>query len=102
MIDELVALGCDTPVLPGIIPVTNARQVERFAQLAGAEFPPALAARFAAVADDPAEVRRIGVEVATALAQELLDAGVPGVHFYTLNKSTASREIYANLGLGTL
>jgi len=75
------------------------RQVERFARLAGAEFPPALAARFAAVADDPAEVRRIGVDIATALCQELLDRGVPGVHFYTLNRSTATREIYANLGL---
>jgi methylenetetrahydrofolate reductase (NADPH) len=100
MVDELEALGCSTPVLPGIIPVTNARQVQRFAQLAGAEFPPALAARFAAVADDPAEVRRIGVEIATDLARELLDRGVPGLHFYTLNKSTATREIYANLGLG--
>lgn len=99
MLDELDALGCATPVLPGVIPVTNARQVERFAQLAGAEFPPALAARFAAVADDPAEVRRIGVEVATSLCQELLARGVPGIHFYTLNKSTATREIYANLGL---
>jgi methylenetetrahydrofolate reductase (NADPH) len=99
MVDELDALGCTTPVVPGIIPVTNARQVERFAQLAGAEFPPALAARFAAVADDPAEVRRIGVDVATELAGALLDRGVPGIHFYTLNKSTATREIYANLGL---
>jgi methylenetetrahydrofolate reductase (NADPH) len=100
MIDELDALGCTTPVLPGIIPVTNAKQVQRFAQLAGAEFPPALAARFAAVADDPAEVRRIGVDIATELCQELLDRGVPGIHFYTLNKSTATREIYANLGFG--
>jgi methylenetetrahydrofolate reductase (NADPH) len=100
MLDDLDALGCTTPVLPGVIPVTNARQVERFAQLAGAEFPPALAARFAAVADDPAEVRRLGVDVATGLCQELLDHGVPGIHFYTLNKSTATREIYANLGLG--
>jgi methylenetetrahydrofolate reductase (NADPH) len=68
--------------------------------LAGADFPAGLAARFEAVADDPAEVRRVGVEVATGLCQELLDRGVPGIHFYTLNKSTATREIYANLGLG--
>jgi methylenetetrahydrofolate reductase (NADH) len=99
MFDELDALGCTTPVLPGIIPVTNARQVERFAQLAGAEFPADLAARFSAVADDLAEVRRIGVDLATGLCQDLLDRGVPGIHFYTLNKSTATREIYANLGL---
>ena len=100
MVDELDALGCDTPVLPGIIPVTNAKQVQRFAQLAGAEFPADLAARFDAVADDPAEVRKVGVELATQLCQDLLDRGVPGIHFYTLNRSTATREIYANLGLG--
>jgi methylenetetrahydrofolate reductase (NADPH) len=87
-------------VVPGIIPVTNAKQVQRFAQLAGAEFPPALAARFDAVADDPAEVRKIGVDIATDLCRTLLDHGVPGLHFYTLNRSTATREIHANLGLG--
>ena len=99
MIDELAALGCTKPVLPGIMPVTNAGQVQRFAELAGAEFPPALAARFAAVADDPAAVRELGVQVATELCAELLAEGAPGLHFYTLNRSTATREIYANLGL---
>lgn len=99
MIDELAALGCTKPVVPGIMPVTNAGQVQRFAQLAGAEFPPALAERFAAVADDPAAVRHLGVEIATELCAELLDRGAPGLHFYTLNRSTATREIYANLGL---
>lgn len=101
MIDELDALGVTAPVLPGIIPVTNATQIQRFAQLAGAEFPDDLARRFEAVADDPAEVRKVGVDIATGLCQELLDRGVPGIHFYTLNRSTATREIYANLGLGT-
>ena len=100
MIDELDALGCTKPVLPGIMPVTNAGQVQRFAQLAGAEFPPALAERFAAVADDLAAVRELGVLVATELCAELHAAGAPGLHFYTLNRSTATREIYANLGLG--
>ncbi|MDP9387112.1 MAG: methylenetetrahydrofolate reductase [Actinomycetota bacterium] len=100
MVDELDERGVTTPVIPGVMPVTNAGQVQRFAQLAGAEFPPDLAARIAEVGDRPEEVRRIGVEVATELCQELLDAGVPGLHFYTLNRSTATREIYANLGLG--
>ncbi|HVM05918.1 MAG TPA: methylenetetrahydrofolate reductase [Acidimicrobiales bacterium] len=99
MLDDLAARGVDTPVIPGIMPVTNAGQVQRFAQLAGAEFPPDLAARIQAVGDRPDEVRRIGVEVATELCRELLDAGAPGLHFYTLNRSTATREIYANLGL---
>jgi methylenetetrahydrofolate reductase (NADPH) len=100
MIDELAALGCTKPVLPGIMPVTNAGQVQRFAQLAGAEFPPALAERFAAVADDPVAVRELGVEIATELCADLLAAGAPGLHFYTLNRSTATRDIYANLDLG--
>ncbi len=99
MVDELAALGCTKPVLPGIMPVTNASQVKRFAEMAGAAFPEDLAERLVAASDDPAEVRRIGVEVATELCQELLDAGAPGLHFYTLNRSTATREIYANLGL---
>jgi len=99
MVEELAARGVTKPVLPGIMPVTNAKQVQRFAQLAGAEFPPHLAARFDAVADDPVAVRALGVELATDLCRELLDAGVPGLHFYTLNRSTATREIWSNLGL---
>jgi len=100
MIDELAGLGCDTPVLPGIMPVTNSKQIQRFAAMAGAEFPKWLADRIQPVADKPEEVRKIGIEVATALCQELLDNGCPGLHFYTLNRSSATREIYANLGLG--
>jgi methylenetetrahydrofolate reductase (NADPH) len=100
LVDELAALGCDTPVLPGIMPVTNARQVQRFAELSGAAFPEALAARFETVADEPDAVRALGVEVASELCAALLAEGVPGLHFYTLNRSTATREIYANLGLG--
>jgi methylenetetrahydrofolate reductase (NADPH) len=99
MVDDLAALGCHTPVIAGIMPVTDVRQIERFAALSGAELPTDLAGRLRAAAADPAEVSRIGVEVATTLCQELLDAGVPGLHFYTLNRSTATREIHANLGL---
>ncbi|MFA9432281.1 methylenetetrahydrofolate reductase [Egicoccus sp. AB-alg2] len=102
MVEEVAAHGCDTPIVPGVMPVTNVRQIERFAQLSGAAFPVALADRLHAVEDRPDEVRRIGVEVATELCQRLLDAGAPGLHFYTLNSSTATREIYANLGLPAL
>jgi methylenetetrahydrofolate reductase (NADPH) len=99
LVDDLRGLGVDRPVLPGIMPVTNLSQVTRFAALSGAEFPPELAARLEAVAEDPAEVRRIGVEVASELCRALLEAGAPGLHFYTLNRSPATREIFANLGL---
>jgi methylenetetrahydrofolate reductase (NADPH) len=99
LVDDLAALGCDRPVVPGIMPVTNLSQVARFAALSGAEFPADLAARLEAVADTPGEVRRIGVEVASQLCRDLLEAGAPGLHFYTLNRSTATREIFANLGL---
>jgi methylenetetrahydrofolate reductase (NADPH) len=99
MMEDLTARGCDKPVVPGIMPVTNVRQITRFAELSGAAFPADLADRLHAVEDDPREVRRIGVEVATQLCQDLLEAGAPGLHFYTLNRSTATREIHAQLGL---
>jgi len=85
-------------VIPGIMPVTNIGQVERMAEMSGAAFPQWLRERLESGAT-PEDVRRIGVEAATELCAELLAAGVPGLHFYTMNKSTATREIYAQLGL---
>ncbi|MET0144337.1 MAG: methylenetetrahydrofolate reductase [Ilumatobacteraceae bacterium] len=98
LVDELAALGVTKPVVPGIMPITNAGQVERMARLSGAALPGWLLDQLSDV-DDPTEVRRIGVDVASSLCADLLAAGAPGLHFYTLNRSTASREIYANLGL---
>src|SRR5205814_1858066 len=82
------------PVTPGVMPVTNVAQIEKFAQLSGAQFPLDLAVRLRAVADDPAAVRAIGVEVATELSAKLLAEGAPGIHFITLNRSTATREVW--------
>lgn len=97
MMEELDALGCDAPVLPGIMPVTSIKQIETMARLSGATFPAWLADRLHAAEHDPDEVRRIGVDVATELCQQLLDAGAPGLHYYTLNRSTATREIHERL-----
>ncbi len=99
LVDRVRALGCDLSIVPGVMPVTNVRQIERFAQLSGTTFPAELADRLHAVEDDPHAVRAIGVEVASELGDELLQGGAPGLHFYTLNRSTATREVYANLGL---
>lgn len=99
LVEDLAALDCHKPVLPGIMPITNIRQIERFAQLSGTEVPVALADRFHALGDDEAAVRALGIEVATELCRDLLDLGAPGLHFYTLNRSTATREIHRNLGL---
>jgi len=98
LVEELATLGIDKPIIPGIMPVTNKSQVLRMAEMSGAAFPQDLAQRLAKV-DDPEEVRSIGVDAATELCAQLLDAGAPGLHFYTLNRSSATREIYANLGL---
>lgn len=95
---DLDALGVTTPVIPGIMPVTNAKSVKRMSEMAGAEFPPWLEQRLRAVEDDEEAMRAVGVQAATELCQELMAGGVNSFHFYTLNRSTATREIYRNLG----
>jgi methylenetetrahydrofolate reductase (NADH) len=96
---DLDALGVTTPVIPGIMPVTNAKSVKRMSDMAGAAFPRWLEERLRAVEDDEAAMRAVGIEAATELCRELAAGGVDSFHFYTLNRSTATREIYTNLGL---
>ncbi|MCW2668404.1 MAG: 5,10-methylenetetrahydrofolate reductase [Frankiales bacterium] len=97
--DRVAASGCEVPIIPGIMPVTNVASIERMAILSGADLPTTLTDRLHAVADDPLAVRQIGVEVATELSERLLQEGAPGLHFITLNRSTATREIWDRLGL---
>ncbi len=100
LLERASAHGCTMPIVPGIMPVTNVAQIERFAALSGAKFPSALAERFHAIAGDDAAVEALGVEVAAEMCEELLAAGAPGLHFYTLNRSRATIDVYQALGLG--
>jgi methylenetetrahydrofolate reductase (NADPH) len=93
----LRADGIDVPVLPGIIPIERLGQIERMVELCGARIPQALRTELAARADDPAAVAAFGVAYATAQCAELLAGGAPGLHFYTLNRSSATRAIVSAL-----
>jgi methylenetetrahydrofolate reductase (NADPH) len=97
LVARVRALGCDLPIIPGIMPITNARQVARFAELSGAALPSWVTERIDEVADDADQVRRVGIEIGTELAEALLAGGAPGLHFYTQNRSRSTREIYARL-----
>jgi methylenetetrahydrofolate reductase (NADPH) len=98
--ERVTAAGCDVPIIAGLMPITNIGMIRRSEQLTGAPFPAKLGARFAAVAHDPKSVRAMGTYETSKLAERLLEEGVPGIHFYTLNRSRATREVWANLALG--
>lgn len=99
MLERSSRFGCSMPILPGLMPVTSFKQIERFSTLSGAEFPADLAARFDAIKDDAEAVIELGIESTTQLAQQLIAGGAPGVHLYTLNRSRSTREIFTNLGV---
>ncbi|MDA3649274.1 methylenetetrahydrofolate reductase [NAD(P)H] [Saccharopolyspora indica] len=97
--DRLVARGCDAPLLPGVMPITTPRVLAKFGELAGVPVPAAISDRLLPLADDPAAFRQAGVEVVTRLCERLIAEGVPALHFYTLNRSKATRQVVADLGL---
>jgi methylenetetrahydrofolate reductase (NADPH) len=99
MLDELAALGCDTPVIPGVMPFVSVAGVRRMSAMNGSAIPAALEARLDAVDGDKEATRALGVEVASELAAALLEAGVPGLHLYTMNQARSVREVCANVGL---
>jgi 5,10-methylenetetrahydrofolate reductase len=95
--ERVAAAGCDIPIIPEIMPATDVRQIRRFAELSGAAFPEDLAHRLEAARDDAAAGRRIGVEYAGAMAERLLAEGAPGLHYITLNRSTAALDIHRHV-----
>ncbi|GAB3623399.1 methylenetetrahydrofolate reductase [NAD(P)H] [Mariniluteicoccus endophyticus] len=97
LVERSREVGCDIPIWPGIMPLTSLRQVARFEHLAGAPLPAAMLERVAAAGDDPSAVRAVGLDLATELCERLVELGAPGLHFFTLNRSRATREIYERL-----
>ena len=99
IVDKLAAAGSKLPVLAGILPITNVKQLHRMAQLSGMQVPTKIAEQFNKFADDAEGVKELGIEIATQLGTELLQRGVPGLHFYTMNSAQSTVAIAKNLGL---
>jgi 5,10-methylenetetrahydrofolate reductase len=97
LVERAEAVGADLPIIPGIMPILNLRSMERMAELSRRHLPAEVVARLTPYADDPQALRAEGIAIATELCEALLDAGAPGLHFYTLNRSKATREIFGNL-----
>ncbi|MFT4008886.1 MAG: methylenetetrahydrofolate reductase [NAD(P)H] [Nocardioidaceae bacterium] len=99
LVDRAAAAGVTIPLVPGIMPITNIGQIQRMAELTGAPVPAHIVERVSRFEGDPAAVRAEGIQVATELCDALLDGGAPGLHFFTLNRSKATREIYQGLAV---
>ncbi|MFZ4107792.1 MAG: methylenetetrahydrofolate reductase [NAD(P)H] [Candidatus Planktophila sp.] len=97
LVDALQARGSTMPIIPGILPITNVKQLQRMAELGGTPIPLDVSRRFGAVEDDPVAVHQLGIELASQLCEDLLSTGAPSLHFYTMNSATATLEIYGNL-----
>lgn len=97
LVEALAARGSQLPIIPGILPVTNVKQLNRMAELTGTPIPSHMSEAFAKVESNPDDVRKLGVDIATELSQAVLDAGAPGIHFYTMNTSTATREVFERI-----
>lgn len=101
-VDDLQKLGVDMPVVPGIMPITNYKQLARFSDSCGAEIPRWILVRLEEYGDDLDSIRQFGLEVVTDMCQQLLDNDAPGLHFYTLNRAEPTATLWNNLGLSTL
>ncbi|GJM10707.1 MAG: methylenetetrahydrofolate reductase [Lysobacteraceae bacterium] len=100
-VDDCTAVGIDIPIVPGIMPITNYSQLARFSEMCGAELPRWLRKRLRDFGDDRAAIASFGVEFITDMCQRLIDGGAPGLHFYTLNRAKATKQICQGLGLNS-
>jgi methylenetetrahydrofolate reductase (NADPH) len=100
-VERCSSAGIDIPIVPGIMPVTNYHQLARFSDACGAEIPRWIRRRLEAYGDDTASIRKLGEEIVTNLCTQLLKEGVPGLHFYTLNRAEPALAIWKNLGLSS-
>jgi len=98
-VERIRRMDIHIPVVAGIMPITHGGQIQKFAGMCGAKIPQDLLTRMQNLGEDQSAVEALGIEYATKQCEELLKSGIPGIHFYTLNKSRATREIYNNLGL---
>ncbi|KPK72808.1 MAG: 5,10-methylenetetrahydrofolate reductase [Acidithiobacillales bacterium SM23_46] len=98
-VDECERIGVDTPIVPGIMPITNYKQLARFSDGCGAEIPRWIRKRLEGFGDDLEALRAFGLDVTTELCRRLLDGGAPGLHFYTMNRAGPTRAIWQRLGL---
>lgn len=98
-VDDAYKLGVDVPVVPGIMPITSSAQLLRFSDACGAEIPRWIRLRLQSFGDDTASIKAFGLDVVTDLCDQLRNGGVPGLHFYTMNQSTATLDICERLGL---
>ncbi|HET6166450.1 MAG TPA: methylenetetrahydrofolate reductase [NAD(P)H] [Marmoricola sp.] len=97
LVERARGAGIDIPVIPGIMPILNLNSMRKMVELSGREMPDEVLQRIEPLADDPDAVRAEGIRIATEMCDELLAGGAPGLHFYTLNRSKATREIYQSL-----
>ncbi len=98
-VDDVRRMGVEVPIVPGIMPITNYSQLMRFSDMCGAEVPRWVAKRLESFGDDRESIRAFGLDVVTSLCERLLAAGVPGLHFYTLNAAGATKTIWQRLKL---
>jgi methylenetetrahydrofolate reductase (NADPH) len=98
-VDDVAALGCAVPIVPGIMPITNFTQLARFSDACGAEIPRWIRRRLESFGDDRDSIRAFGLDVVTDLCEKLLSVGAPGLHFYTMNQADPTLELWRRLGL---